>query len=284
VQLRCSHLLHLTPYPSPPHHHHHANLSLQAAKNGEVTSLQRTIGDLRAHIDRLSAQTAGLEAGAAQQHGELATLRRLAQLVTDSEAAFTAVAPSLALSTATIAAAAASPGDGGGSGAAAGERAGASPQADRRDDGSGQAGDPSIKAANHAARLGRQAGAAVEAAVAWLESAPLADGAPGLASAIRRLLSLLRTAGVALVEVGGVVAADGREKRQQRHALYDEIHALKQEVSGRGWGREEPAVCVLPLRPWWRARCCAFLTPACAVWLARVAHDCVASARALARQ
>jgi hypothetical protein len=229
----------LLPFHPPPAGRGAPLLRSQSAKAGEVATLQRTVAELRSTIDRVSAQAAGLEAGAAQQHGELATLRRLAQQVTDTEAAFAALAPSLALSTGTMAAAAAGSSAGGPGGGTDGTGA-SSP----RGEGSA-AGDASVKAASHAARLGRQASAVVEAAVAWLEGSPLSDGAPGLAAAIRRLLSLLRTAGVALVEVGGVVGGDARDKRQQRHALYDEIHALKQEVSP-DWqprvGRERPAV------------------------------------------
>jgi chromosome segregation ATPase len=93
-------------------------------------------------------------------------------------------------------------------------------------------GDGSIdeQALQIALRSGKAAQARAEEAARWAEDEHLSQVAPILAKAVRSLSTWLRTAGVALAENVRRFQAELQDKRQQRHMLYDEIHAIRAEV------------------------------------------------------
>lgn len=71
--------------------------------------------------------------------------------------------------------------------------------------------------------------------LAWSNMEALSEASPVVSAAFRSVSGWLRSAGVALGETAQRVAVELGEKRGQRHMLYDEIHALREEVSGRVW-------------------------------------------------
>jgi chromosome segregation ATPase len=109
--------------------------------------------------------------------------------------------------------------------------AAASSSASAAASGSAPSDAPALRHVDAAARAGRKASDRAEGALRWSTEASFNSAVPQVAAAARQLSGWLRLSGRALTDVSHRMAQELEDRRLQRRGLYEEIHALRDQLA-----------------------------------------------------